>query len=121
MGLAGRHCGKHFDASGVLTASVTAAGIPLRLPLVDWQTLSILRHDSGPGLPLEGRPRARPEFPSAESARVGCLADHVSRRSVPNGLGAHGLANYSKGESSILLGSILAHSPSLWSLEDLLR
>jgi hypothetical protein len=117
--VASRHFGKHLDAPGVLAIAFAAAHIPLWLPLVDWQTLSILRHDSSLGLAVEGQSLASPEFPSAEPTRVGCLAGPVSRRSVPDGLGAHGLAAYSKGETSILLGRIAITLFGLWLLEDL--
>jgi len=117
--LACRHFRKHPDDSGVFSISIAAADLPLRLPLVDWQALSILRVDSSSGLPLEGRPHAGPGFPSAESARIDCITDLVSRGSVPQGLGAQGLANFSNEESSILLGRNVVALPGLWLVEDL--
>ena len=119
MALASRHFGKHVDATGVFAISITAPGIPLRLPLVNWQTLSILRVDASSGLPIEGQCCVCPESSSAESARFDRLIDHVSRSSVPIGLGKHALATSAKGEFSILLGRITAAVPGLWLVEDL--
>jgi len=119
MGLASRYFGKHLDSTGVFAVSIGAASIPLRLPLVDRQTLSILRVDAIFGLPIKGRPCASSDPSSAESARIDRLVDHVSRSSVPVGLGEHALATCSKGEFPLLLGRIAAALPGLRLLEDL--
>lgn len=119
MDLASRYFGKHFDSTGVFAVSISAASIPLRLPLVDRQTLSLLRVDAISGLPIEGRSCAGSDPSSAESARIDCLVDHVSRSSMPFGLGEDALATCPKGEVSLLLGRIAAALPDLRLLEDL--